>query len=59
LQEAYIEIQNFFEISGRIDSDEEEYDSELDDFIDDGDPDLQPEDVSKVISEIFKYDKNK
>lgn len=53
------DILCLFKISGRIDSDEDEYDSELEDFIDDGDPDVQPEDVSKVISEIFKYDKNK
>ncbi|CAB0034218.1 unnamed protein product [Trichogramma brassicae] len=39
------------------DTDEEEYDSELDDFIDDG-PE-EGEDYSKYISEIFGYDKNK
>lgn len=39
---------------------EEEYDSELDDFIDDGpDPSLPREEISSVISQIFKYDKNK
>ncbi|XP_066591747.1 protein SPT2 homolog [Prorops nasuta] len=42
----------------RILDDDEEYDSELDDFIDDG-PEEHPEDVSKYISEIFGYDKNK
>jgi len=40
-----------------IESDSEEYDSELDDFIDDGPEDEA--DYSKVISEIFKYDKSK
>jgi len=39
-----------------IESDSE-YDSELDDFIDDGPED--EEDYSKVISEIFRYDKSK
>lgn len=39
-----------------IESDSE-YDSELDDFIDDGPED--GEDYSKVISEIFRYDKSK
>ncbi|XP_025423984.1 protein SPT2 homolog [Sipha flava] len=41
-----------------IESDSDEYDSELDDFIDDG-PEEGAEDYSKVISEIFKYDKSK
>ncbi|XP_057340161.1 protein SPT2 homolog [Microplitis mediator] len=40
------------------DDDEEEYDSELDDFIDD-DPQDGSEDYSKYISEIFGYDKSK
>lgn len=40
------------------DEDEEEYDSELDDFIDDG-PEEEGEDYSKYISEIFGYDKNR
>lgn len=40
-----------------IESDSDEYDSELDDFIDDGPEDEA--DYSKVISEIFKYDKSK
>ncbi|XP_014256406.1 protein SPT2 homolog [Cimex lectularius] len=40
----------------RIDSDSE-YDSELDDFIDDGPEEM--EDYSKYISEIFGYDKSK
>ncbi|XP_050533041.1 protein SPT2 homolog [Daktulosphaira vitifoliae] len=40
-----------------IESDSDEYDSELDDFIDDGPEDEA--DYSRVISEIFKYDKNK
>lgn len=37
------------------DEDEDEYDSEMDDFIDDGDE----EDVSRHIKEIFGYDKRK
>ncbi|KAH0557627.1 protein SPT2 homolog [Cotesia glomerata] len=41
-----------------LDDDEEEYDSELDDFIDD-DPHDGTEDYSKYISEIFGYDKSK
>ncbi|XP_015115247.1 protein SPT2 homolog [Diachasma alloeum] len=40
------------------DDDEDEYDSELDDFIDDG-PEGGAEDYSKYISEIFGYDKNR
>uniref|UniRef100_A0A2H8THU8 Protein SPT2 homolog n=1 Tax=Melanaphis sacchari TaxID=742174 RepID=A0A2H8THU8_9HEMI len=40
-----------------IESDSDEYDSELDDFIDDG-PEEEA-DYSRVISEIFKYDKSK
>ncbi|CAG2067951.1 unnamed protein product, partial [Timema podura] len=43
-------------VSGRIESDDE-YDSELDDFIDDG-PE-ETEDYSKHIREIFGYDKSK
>lgn len=45
-------------ISGRIieDEDSEDYDSEMDDFIDDGEED---EDYSKHIRDIFKYDKSK
>jgi SPT2 chromatin protein. len=43
-------------ISGRIESDSE-YDSELDDFIvDDNDAEV---DISKEISSIFGYDRNK
>ena len=41
----------------RMESDEEEYDSELDDFIDDG-PD-EANDYSKHIREIFGYDKSR
>lgn len=41
----------------RILDDDEEYDSEMDDFIDDG-PE-ESEDYSKYISEIFGYDKSK
>lgn len=40
-----------------LDDDDEEYDSEMDDFIDDG-PE-ESEDYSKYISEIFGYDKSK
>nr|CAD7414519.1 unnamed protein product [Timema poppensis] len=43
-------------VPGRIESDDE-YDSELDDFIDDG-PE-ETEDYSKHIREIFGYDKSK
>ncbi|XP_051170540.1 protein SPT2 homolog [Leptopilina boulardi] len=39
--------------------DDDEYDSELDDFIDNGEEDTGNEDYSKYISEIFGYDKNK
>ncbi|XP_014213565.1 protein SPT2 homolog [Copidosoma floridanum] len=42
----------------RIYDDEDDYDSELDDFIDDG-PIDEHEDYSKYISEIFGYDKSK
>ncbi|XP_033353705.1 protein SPT2 homolog [Bombus vosnesenskii] len=42
----------------RDEDDEEEYDSELEDFIDD-DVEEGNEDYSKYISEIFGYDKNK
>lgn len=44
-------------IKRRIDDDDEEYDSEMDDFIDD-EP-VEDEDYSKHIAEIFGYDKNK
>lgn len=40
------------------DDDDEEYDSELDDFIDD-DPEGETENYSKYISAIFGYDKSK
>lgn len=42
----------------RIYDEDEEYDSELDDFIDDG-PVEESEDYSKYISEIFGYDKSR
>ncbi|XP_043577751.1 protein SPT2 homolog isoform X2 [Bombus pyrosoma] len=42
----------------RDEDDEEEYDSELEDFIDD-EVEEENEDYSKYISEIFGYDKNK
>lgn len=41
------------------DDDDDEYDSELDDFIDNGDEDDGSQDYSKYISEIFGYDKSK
>lgn len=44
-------------VKRRILDDDEEYDSEMDDFIDDG-PE-ESEDYSKYISEIFGYDKSK
>lgn len=40
----------------RIEDDDSEYDSEMDDFIDDGD---EEEDVSSHIRAIFGYDKQK
>lgn len=43
--------------TGRILDDDEEYDSEMDDFIDDGPEEEQ--DYSKYISEIFGYDKSR
>ncbi|KAK6626017.1 hypothetical protein RUM43_006321 [Polyplax serrata] len=43
----------------RIIESDDEYDSELDDFIDDETNDMGADEVSKVISEIFRYDKNK
>lgn len=49
---------NFFFYPGRIYDTDEEYDSELDDFIDDG-PEEESEDYSKYISEIFGYDKSR
>lgn len=51
--DRYMPIRNKRQV---IESDSE-YDSELDDFIDDGPED--DADYSKVISEIFKYDKSK
>ncbi|KAG2462984.1 ABCG2 protein, partial [Polypterus senegalus] len=41
----------------RWEDEEEEYDSEMDDFIDDGD--VNQDEVSKHIREIFGYDRNK
>jgi len=49
-------VQCFVVYVGRIE-DSDEYDSELDDFIDDG-PD-EAEDYSKHIKEIFGYDKSR
>jgi protein SPT2 len=43
-------------VAGRIE-DSDEYDSELDDFIDDGPG--ETEDYSKHIKEIFGYDKSR
>lgn len=46
-----------FTKTGRIiDDDDSEYDSEMDDFIDDG---PEEQDYSKYIKEIFGYDKAK
>lgn len=42
-------------ITGRLES-EDDYDSEMDDFIDDGDENM---DYSRHIKEIFGYDKSK
>lgn len=39
-----------------IDDDDSEYDSEMDDFIDDDEPE---EDYSRYIKDIFGYDKNR
>lgn len=44
-------------VKRRIEDDDDEYDSEMDDFIDDGPQ--EEEDYSKHIAEIFGYDKNK
>lgn len=44
-------------VKRRIEDDDEEYDSEMDDFIDDGPQ--EEENYSKHIAEIFGYDKNK
>lgn len=47
-------------ITGRIEdsSEEDEYDSEMDDFIDDG-TDMNHEDISQEIRSIFGYDRNR
>lgn len=47
-----------FSLKGRqvIDDDDSEYDSEMDDFIDDG---PEEQDYSRYIKEIFGYDKSK
>lgn len=52
------EISLIYEITGRIedDDDDSEYDSEMDDFIDDGDVEL---DYSSEIKKIFGYDKSR
>lgn len=47
---------DFLLIGLRIEDDDSEYDSEMDDFIDDGD---EEEDVSSHIRDIFGYDKQK
>lgn len=45
--------------SGRIEDDsEDEYDSDMDSFIDDG-SDLKQEDISREIQQIFGYDKSR
>lgn len=46
-----------FTLGHVIDDDDSEYDSEMDDFIDD-DPG-EVENVSDIIQSIFKYDKSK
>lgn len=49
----------YFNLTGRIcDDDYEDYDSDINDFIDDG-PEEDIEDYSKHISEIFGYDRRK
>lgn len=50
-------IYTYILILGRIMDDEDEYDPDMDDFIDDGPEDQQ--DYSKYISEIFGYDKRR
>jgi protein SPT2 len=47
----------FFCVAGRIEDSDDEYDPELNDFIDDGPDDA--EDYSKHIKEIFGYDKSR
>lgn len=46
-----------FFFSGRLESDDEDEDSEMDDFIDDG-PE-EGNDYSKYIKEIFNYDRSR
>lgn len=41
----------------KYEDEEDDYDSEMDDFIDDGDN--EQEEVSRHIKEIFGYDRNK
>lgn len=41
----------------KYEDEEDEYDPEMDDFIDDGDE--EQDNISKHIREIFGYDKNK
>jgi hypothetical protein len=50
-------IHCFIVCVGYIEDSDEEYDPELEDFIDDG-PD-ESEDVSKHIREIFGYDRSR
>ena len=45
-------------LTDRIESDDSEYDSEMDDFIDDG-PLGDENDYSSAIKQIFGYDKSK
>lgn len=47
---------DFYIITGRVVDSESDYDSEMDDFIDDGEVDM---DYSKHIKEIFGYDKSR
>ncbi|CAB0010402.1 unnamed protein product [Nesidiocoris tenuis] len=43
----------------RIDSESDEYDSELDDFIDDGDDNAPQDELSDVLRSVFGYDKSR
>lgn len=46
----------FYNSTGRIEDEESDYDSEMDDFIDDGDCE---QDYSSEIRKIFGYDKSR
>lgn len=49
----------FVHCLGRIDSESDEYDSELDDFIDDGDDNAPQDELSDVLRSVFGYDKSR